>query len=121
MNQELDRFLKQYEIATNTHDFDQVAPLIAESAIYWFSDGSFVGISEIKQAFIDTWDKIKDEEYHIDKVQWISYDNNSASCIYQFHWEGIIDGEKNKGSGRGTNIVIKIDGQWKVLHEHLSI
>lgn len=120
MNQELEQFLKQYETATNTHDFNHVASLIAKEAVYWFSDGSFVGIDEIRKAFINTWNKIREEKYRIDNIQWVSCTDTAAVCIYNFHWEGIVDGEKLSGHGRGTNVIGKVDGQWKMLHEHLS-
>lgn len=30
-------FLREYEQRTNTHCFEDVAPLIAENAIFWFN------------------------------------------------------------------------------------
>lgn len=120
MNSELNQFLKEYEIATNTHDFDQVAPLLNEEAIYWFSDGSYIGISAIQRAFTETWNKIQNEKYQIRNTQWISIDEKLAVCVYEFHWEGEISGEKVSGTGRGTNVIGKVNDKWKMLHEHLS-
>ncbi len=47
-------FLRDYEQRTNTHRFAEVAPLIADNAVYWFNDGSFQGKDAIKQAFEKT-------------------------------------------------------------------
>ena len=40
---EIKVFLKQYENATNTHVFSNVADLINPEATYRFTDGDFVG------------------------------------------------------------------------------
>lgn len=34
-------FMREYERRTNSHDLELLAPLIAEAATYWFSDGSY--------------------------------------------------------------------------------
>jgi ketosteroid isomerase-like protein len=116
----LDHFLREYERATNSHDFRKVAPLLAEDAIYWFSDGSFVGVEAIGKAFEATWAKIKNEAYRITNVKWISFTGSSAVCVYGFRWAGVVDGRKQAGAGRGTNVVAKFNNEWKMLHEHLS-
>lgn len=113
-------FLHEYEQRTNTHRFEEVAPLIADTAVYWFNDGSFQGIEAIKQAFEKTWALIQDEQYTIENVQWLVEDQQSAVCIYLFRWQGNVEGQLMQGMGRGTSILKKVDGQWKVIHEHLS-
>jgi ketosteroid isomerase-like protein len=52
--------MRAYETRTNTHHFAHVAPLIADDAVYWFDDGSFVGIDAIAQAFERTWATIRE-------------------------------------------------------------
>lgn len=54
--EEVNTFFKEYEVATNSHIFENVRPLIAEDAIYWFSDGTHVGISEIEDDFLNLSD-----------------------------------------------------------------
>lgn len=117
---ELNNFLKNYEVQANYHKWENIAPLIAESAVYWFSDGSYVGIDNIKEAFIRTFNKIQDEKYSINDIEWIAVSDNFAVCIYNFYWIGTVDGKRTEGRGRGTNVVVKSDGKWKMLHEHLS-
>lgn len=114
-------FLDLYERRTNTHDFEAVREFIDPDAVYWFSDGVHEGIREIQQAFEQTWDAIRDEVYSIEDVRWLTVDGDSASCIYTFHWKGTVDGQVETGSGRGTCIVHRHEGSWKIVQEHLSV
>jgi ketosteroid isomerase-like protein len=117
---DLKTFLKKYEDATNSHDFDQVAPLLAVDAVYWFSDGSFEGREAIRAAFIKTWDTVKQEIYRIEDVRWLAVSATAAVCVYSFSWQGIINGVQRSGVGRGTNAMVKAKGNWLMVHEHLS-
>ena len=112
--------LQEYERRTNTHCFAAVAPLIADDAVYWFTDISYRGRDTIRQAFERTWAFIRDERYTIDNVHWLDEDEHTATCIYTFHWQGMTLHGPAEGSGRGTNIFRKQDGHWQVIHEHLS-
>src|SRR5215831_1237522 len=51
-------FLREYERCANTHRFDEVAPLIAEDAIFWCPDGSYQWKEAIRQAFEATVERI---------------------------------------------------------------
>jgi ketosteroid isomerase-like protein len=113
-------FLREYEQKINTHRFDHVAPLIAEDAIFWFNDGSFGGLDQIRAAFEKTWNLIREERYAVEDVQWIAVGQEVAVCIYVFRWEGLIDGRPQWGTGRGTSVLRKEDERWVVAHEHLS-
>lgn len=117
---ELESFVKDYEAATNSHDVDRVTAMIAADATYWFTDGSFHGIDAIRDALTSTFDLIQDETYEITDVEWISVSDESASYRYRFRWTGTIDGQLRSGRGRGTNVITKRQGSWKMLHEHLS-
>ena len=113
-------FLRAYEQRTNTHHFEEVAPLIADNAVYWFNDGSFQGKDAIKQAFERTWAFIQDEYYAIEDVQWLVDDEHTAVCIYLFRWQGNVEGQIAQGMGRGTSVLEKVESHWLVIHEHLS-
>jgi ketosteroid isomerase-like protein len=117
---ELTSFMVRYEQATNSHDIDLVAPLIADDAAYWFSDGSHRGIAAVKAAIEDTFATIRDEVYEIKDLEWIVLTADTAVCRYRFSWKGVIDGEPRSGQGRGTNVVARRNGTWQMLHEHLS-
>jgi ketosteroid isomerase-like protein len=113
-------YMHEYEWRTNTHRFEEVEPLIAEKAIFWFNDGSFHGRDAIRQAFEHTWDYIQGERYSIENVQWLVNDHSAAVCVYTFHWQGKVDGHQMEGNGRGTSVLQRVGDRWQVIHEHLS-
>lgn len=53
LRHELDTFLEVYEKAANSCDFDNVAPLVAKSAVFWFTDGSHDGIKNIQRSWYE--------------------------------------------------------------------
>jgi ADP-ribose pyrophosphatase YjhB (NUDIX family) len=117
---ELTGFMAEYERAANSHDVRLVLPLIANDAIYWFTDGSYRGREEIAGALERTFATIQNEVYEIRELEWVAANDKFAACRYRFSWRGVVDGQPSSGLGRGTNIVIKRDGVWQVQHEHLS-
>jgi uncharacterized protein (TIGR02246 family) len=118
---ELTAFMTRYERATNSHDIDRVAPLIAEDATYWFSDGSHQGLAAIRGAIERTFATIQDEVYRIEDLEWIVLAADHAVCRYRFFWRGVVDGRPRSGQGRGTNVIVRRDdGAWRMQHEHLS-
>jgi ketosteroid isomerase-like protein len=58
--------------------------------------------------------------YKLEELEWITIADDLAVCRYQFRWTGVVDGKPTAGQGRGTNVVTKRNGVWKMLHEHLS-
>ncbi len=63
--------MRMYEKAANSGNFDKVAPLLSDEAIFWFSDGSYSGIENIRTAFEKTLNMIMDEEYSIRDLKWL--------------------------------------------------
>lgn len=120
LDAELTSFMRQYERAANRHDFDELVPLIADDATYWFTEGSYHGIVAIRGAIERTFTTILDEVYRIEDLEWVAVTDGLAVCRYRFRWTGTVDGEPASGQGRGTNVVTKHRGGWKMLHEHLS-
>lgn len=117
---ELTNFLKSYEQANNSHIWANVEPFIASDATYWFTDGSYTGIDEIRQAIETTFTKIQDEVYEIKDVRWPTVTATNAVCAYRFYWQGTVNGKQASGSGRGTNVLEKRNNSWQIVHEHLS-
>ena len=113
-------FIREYEQACNTHNFDNVVTLIAPEAVYWFNDGSFHGPDQIRGAFEKTWTAIQDERYALEDVNWIAASDEVAVCVYRFRWQGHAGGQFVSGAGRGTSVLRRDDGHWRVAHEHLS-
>lgn len=115
------RALEQYIAATNTHDFNQVEKLLHENAVYWFTNKTCTTMNEIKSYFENAWDMIKDEKYSAKNITWVTADEHSATCIYTYEYEGYYNGKFVSGSGRATNIFVRVDQkEWKLVHEHLS-
>jgi ketosteroid isomerase-like protein len=117
---ELATFMTRYEEANNSHDIRRVAPLIAEDATYWFSDGSYRGLSKITGAVERTFSTIRNEVYEIRDLEWVVLAADHAVCRYRFFWKGVVEGRTRCGQGRGTNVIVKRDGAWRMQHEHLS-
>ena len=118
---ELNSFLTEYEKLANKKNFNEIKPFISEDAIYWFSDGSFNGIDEIEKAFESTWNKLQNETYTISELRWLTFSEDQAICIYNFKSVSPVDGKILSFSGRGTNVLKKINMNWKIIHEHLSL
>jgi ketosteroid isomerase-like protein len=116
----LDHFLAHYEATTNSHNFDEVAPLIAENAVYWFGDGSHIGHAAIRAAFEAAWTVVAEEVYRISDVHWLAAGDGTAACIYRYSWTGLVNGVARSGHGRGTNVLANAGGVWRIVHEHLS-
>lgn len=117
---QVQQILSEYIKATNSHNFQNVSDFLAPNAIYYFMDKKYINLDEIEEYFHNSWNLIRDEVYSISDVQWIGIDNNLASCLYVYHWEGYHNDRFVKGSGRATNIFAKFDDDWKLIHEHLS-
>ncbi len=114
-------FMQVYEDVANSGNFERVKALISDDALYWFSDGSYTGVSKIQLAFEKTWNTIKNENYSISELKWLHKAQDCAVCIYNFNSTGIIDGKFRQTRGRGTNILKKFADGWKIIHEHLSL
>ena len=114
-------FMCVYERTTNAHDIEALLELIADDAIYLFSDRtSHIGKAAIRKATQRNFDAIEDETYTIKNLRWLVTSEDVAACVYEFSWFGRIGGKSVEGGGRGTTVIRCTDGQWKVAHEHLS-
>ncbi|WP_017471546.1 YybH family protein [Amphibacillus jilinensis] len=113
--------LDAYIEATNSHDFKQVKQILADDAVYWFTDQTCTTPDQIQNYFETAWTIIQEEVYQARDVKWISTDATSATCLYTYYYEGYIDGSFVSGSGRATNVFVKnSENEWKLIHEHLS-
>jgi len=112
--------MKDYEARINRHDFDLLLPLIADDAVFWFTDGTHAGIDAVRRAFEEAWQTVENEVYSLANLRWLALGDTAASCVYSFHWKGIAAGEPVWGEGRGTSVLRKDAGGWKIVHEHLS-
>ena len=112
--------IRNYEKALASQDWKKVEPLLHEGVCVTFSTGTFKGKHDVKAAFETNFKLIKDEEYSISDLYWVFIGTESASCMYNFHWRGVIDGQEMSGGGRGTSVLIKVGETWQIAVEHLG-
>lgn len=112
--------LDKYIEATNSHDFNNVKAVLHPQAVYWFTDQNCISNEQIGSYFMKSWDTIKEEVYSATDVQWIAASDQVATCIYTYQYEGYYLEEFVSGSGRATNVFTLHDGEWRLIHEHLS-
>ncbi|BAB05640.1 BH1921 [Halalkalibacterium halodurans C-125] len=113
--------LKAYITATNTHRFEEVEKSLHPHAVYWFTDETCTTMEQIRAYFEHAWNTVQDEIYSAHNVYWLTTGDDNATCIYTFHYEGIMNGKHVTGSGRATNVFTKVKhGEWLLIHEHLS-
>ena len=114
-------FVKEYENALGTQDWNSVAPLISDDAVVIFSNGSLhAGKEASRTAYQYYFNSIQGEEYRIENVRWLTNTADAAAYSFEFHWTGVIDGRQASGSGRGTAVLVCKDGRWLVVGEQLG-
>jgi ketosteroid isomerase-like protein len=115
---ELETFMQAYERASNGRDFDDLSSLIADGATHWSAQGTFEGKSEIRRFFEQTRAGSGGEEYAVSDVEWVAATYWVAACTYRLGTHAIADGGRETSPGRATTILRRIDGSWRVVHEH---
>jgi ketosteroid isomerase-like protein len=114
-------FIKQYELALASQQWDQVAPLIHTDACVTFSDGTVhQGIAAIAIAYQRNFELIVNESYAISHVQSIEVSQDVAVYTFKFSWHGMVAGQQASGSGWGTTVIKITQGRWMLIAEHLS-
>jgi len=115
-----EQFLKSYEQALMTQQWESVASLFHEDVCVTFSEGTYKGKTAVQQAFERTFKLIKDETYAIKNLYWVTKSADFSVCLFTYSWSGIINGQQASGSGRGTSVLVNEDGRWLLLTEHLG-
>ena len=115
-----DDFLRQYEAALATQDWERVEPLMHPDVCVTFNDGTYRGRAEVGRAFSRTFALIQDERYVITNLHWVIRDDAYAVFIFHFNWSGTIDGQPASGVGRGTSVLKNEGGRWLLVAEHLG-
>jgi len=110
-----------YAAAANSRDASAVAPLLADGVVVWFSDGRHVGRAAVANAFEATWRTIADDAYTLSDLSWPARSETVAVCIYDFATSGRVRGEPFAAHGRGTSVLAREAGGWRLVHEHLSL
>jgi ketosteroid isomerase-like protein len=120
---EVVQFLHRFEALAEKEDFDIIGDFIAENACFRFNDGDFVGRPAIRAAFEKSWrgdPTVKKARFYLTDVVVLTTDLRTATVTYTYHWEGAQDGRSFAIRGRGTRVVQREGGQFRIVHEHLS-
>jgi uncharacterized protein (TIGR02246 family) len=113
--------MRSYEAASNAHDVEAVLSLIADDAIYLFSNqSSHFGKPAIRKAIEANFAAIKNESYCIEQLIWLASSDDVVACAFEFRWTGEVSGKPAFGHGRGTTVLRRAGSTWQVVHEHLS-
>ena len=116
-----EKFVKSYESALRTQDWNAVGPLVSENVSVTFSNGTIhIGKENVQKAFEKNFSIIKNEKYTVENIKWLVKDERFAVYVFEFYWTGIIDGKSGSGNGIGTSVLIKENARWKLLTEHLG-
>ncbi|AZK48966.1 YybH family protein [Paenibacillus lentus] len=112
--------LNRYIKAINTHNFEEVRLVLHPDATFFFSDQSCTTAEQIQTYFEHVWTVVKEEHYAAQDVVWLHKGDSSATCNYTYFYEGYINGTYVSGQGRATNVFVKEQERWLLIHEHLS-
>jgi ketosteroid isomerase-like protein len=105
----------------NAKDLPGTMALIADEAVYFWSNGSAMfGKPAIEAAMRANFEGIADDSYEVADVTWLAETDEVAACVFRFQWTGKVDGREVSGRGRGASVLKRIDGAWRVVHENLS-
>jgi ketosteroid isomerase-like protein len=113
LQRELDTFLEAYETALDSRDFDTIAPLIADDATYWSPDGTCEGKAAVQSALEVAWLSTGHVKYSRRDIEWIAANYWASACTSTLVADGIP-------AWRATNVLRRLDGSWRITHEHLS-
>ncbi len=118
---ELEKFVQDYERALETQQWNKVESLIHKDACITFSNGKILnGISAIEVAYKHNFSIIKNEKFSILNLNWLKISEQFAIYTFEFHWQGLINGNTVEGNGLGTTTIIKENGNWQIIAEHLG-
>jgi ketosteroid isomerase-like protein len=117
-------FLNHFEEIAREKNFDLVADMIHERAVFRFNDGDFIGRPAVRAAFEKTWASSTgtsdEEKFHLSDIVVVATDTNAAAATYHWNWEGISQGKRFAVQGRGTRVLVREGERWRIVHEHLS-
>jgi len=100
-----------------------------ETLLSYFSD-DILGFSSTKHDRFSGKDELRQTfEYYLSEAEEVTYQITEPQAtdlgdvaVLSFYWKVILKtGEKvNEIPGRGSHVFRRINGEWKIVHEHFS-
>jgi ketosteroid isomerase-like protein len=113
--------LAAFEAALARADLDGAMALLSDDVLFFYSNGSaHFGKVAVRAAVKSNFDSIKDDTYAAHDHVWLALSDTAAACTFRFAWTGTLDGKPVEGRGRGTTVLRREAGGWRIVHEHLS-
>lgn len=114
--------LEEKQVAAfNRGDIDEILK-------YFYPD--IVGFSSTKHERISGLQAMRETfEYYLHEAERIEYSISEPTvqvfgdtAILTFYWLVILidDAKKQEVKGRGSHVYARLDGEWKIVHEHFS-
>jgi ketosteroid isomerase-like protein len=121
--EEVTQFLHGFEALAEKEDFNLIRDKIHERAYFRFNDGDFRGRNALQAVFEKTWrgdPSVKKARFYLSDIVVLTLDRNTATATYTYNWEGSQGDKQFRIQGRGTRVLTGENGQWQIIHEHLS-
>lgn len=116
-----EQFIRDYAAALATQQWEHLEPLIHPNCSVTFSTGAVhQGLPAIREAYERNFALIKNEDYQMTRLHWISKSNTKATYTFDFSWSGTIHGQPASGHGKGQATLICSEGKWMLMEERLS-
>jgi SnoaL-like domain len=116
-------FLHRFEALGEKEDFALIREMIDENAYFRFNDGDFIGRVAIQAVFEKTWrgdPSVKKAQFYLTDIVVLTTDSKTATATYTYNWEGSQVDKSFTIRGRGTRVLAYVNGEFKIVHEHLS-
>lgn len=107
-------------MATNSHDFTNVAQVLTEDPSHFFGDSERRGLPDVREYFERSWAAVPDERYWAEDVEWVAVSKGAATVTCTYRCAGTPSGSPLSGSGRATNAFVRTEAGWRLAHEHLN-
>lgn len=117
------QFLKRFDELALKEDFGLLQDMIHERAFFRLHDGDHVGRRAIRGVLEKSWlgsSGLKRERFYISDIQVLTVDDKSATATFTYNWEGSMGKQSFSLQGRGTRVMVVVDDQMQIIHEHLS-
>ncbi|MCL2200215.1 MAG: nuclear transport factor 2 family protein [Defluviitaleaceae bacterium] len=109
---------EKYMEAINTHDFSHVSKVLHKNATFCHAGQMKATFEQIKAYHDNFWDTVKESKFWATDVTLIYSDDKCRVYTYQYNYSGYVEGEHVESGGTSTDVFVKNNEKWELLHEH---